>query len=62
MQKVLYCIRSKNFLWAHYYWYSGIKSKVLSWIRTHHIFNELKIIVMGNGYGTLRAFLLDSTK
>jgi hypothetical protein len=34
----------------------------LSWNRTHHVFNELKIVIMGNGYGAIGAFLLDPTE
>jgi hypothetical protein len=36
------------------------KSSVSSW--TYHVLNELKIIVMGNGYGVLRTLLLELTK
>ena len=32
----------------------------LSW--TYHVFNDLKIIVVGNGYDVLMAFLVEPTK
>jgi len=53
MQKLLNCVRSDGILGARFT--SGTKFKHLS--LTHHVFNDLKIIIMGNGHGVFRAFL-----
>ena len=55
MQKLLNCIRSEGFLGARFA--GSTKFEHLSW--TYHVFNNLKIIVVGNGYDVLRAFLLE---
>ena len=55
MQKLLNCICSEGFLGARFT--GSTKFEHLSW--TYHVFSDLEIIVMGNGYGVLRAFLLE---
>ena len=56
MQKLLNSISSDGFLDAHVI--GGTKH--LS--RTYHVFNKLKIVIMGNCYGVLGAFLLERTQ
>jgi hypothetical protein len=58
VQKLLYCVRSKRFLNAM----SGDEFQRTVWPIdwTYHPFNCLKIIVMCNGYGVLRAFLIST--
>jgi len=58
MQKLLNCMHSEGFLGARFA--ASTKSEHLSW--TYRVFNDLKIIVMGNGYDVLRAFLLEPAK
>jgi len=53
MQKPLNSTSSEGFLDAHVI---GC-TKHLS--PTHHVFDQLKIVIMGNCYGVLRAFLLE---
>jgi len=55
MQKLLNCIRSKRFLGARFT--GSTEFEHLSW--TYQVFNDLKIIIMGNGYDVLGAFLLE---
>ena len=55
MQKQLNCVRSERFLDGCFT--GSTKFKHLSW--TYYVFNDLKIIVMGNGRDILRAFLLE---
>jgi hypothetical protein len=57
-QKLLNCVRSDGFLGTRFT--GSIKFKHLSW--TYHIFNDPKVIVMGNGYDVLGAFLLEPAK
>jgi len=59
-QKLLYCIRSEGFL--------GVCALLLDFVndprsvtRTYYVFDELKVIIMGNDYGFLGAFLLEHT-
>ena len=56
MQKLLNSISSEVFLDVHVI--GG--TKYLS--RTYHVFNQLKVIIMGNCYGALWAFLLEPTQ
>lgn len=35
---------------------------ILIWNETYHLFDELKVIVMSDGYGICRALLLDNSK
>ena len=58
MQKLLNCVRSEGFLGAQFT--GSAKFEHLSW--AYHIFNDLEIIVMGNGYDVLGAFLVKTTK
>jgi len=53
MQKLLDCIRSKGFLGARFT--GSTEFEHLSW--TYQVFNDLKIIIMGNSYDVLGAFL-----
>ena len=55
MQKLLNCVRSEGFLDARFT--GSTKFEHLSW--AYHIFNDLEIIVMSNGYDVLRASLLE---
>jgi len=53
MQKLLNCVCSEDFLGARFTGSTNFEH--LSW--TYQVFNDLKIIIMGNGYDVLRAFL-----
>jgi len=55
MQKLLDCVCSEGFLGARFP--CSTKFEYLSW--TYQVFNDLKIIIMGNGYDILRAFLVE---
>jgi len=55
LKKLLNCIRSEGFLGARFT--GSTKFEHLSW--TYHVFSDLKIIVMGNGYAVLKALLLE---
>jgi len=57
MQKLLDCVCSDGFLGARFTCSTNLKFEHLSW--TYHVLNDLKIIIMGNGYDVLRAFLLE---
>jgi len=58
MQKLLNCVRSEGILGARFT--GSTKFKHLSW--TYHVFNDPKIVVMGNGYDVLRTFRLEHAK
>jgi len=55
MQKLFNCIRSEGFLGARFT--GNTMFEHLSW--TYQVFNDLEIIIMGNGYDVLGAFLLE---
>jgi len=55
MQKLLNCVRSDRILAARFI--GSTKFKHSS--STHHVFNDPKIIVMGNGHGVFGAFLFE---
>jgi len=56
IQKLLNCVRSEGFLVGTRFT-GSTKFEHLSW--TYYVFDDLKIIVMGNGNDVLRAFLLE---
>ena len=58
MQELFNRVRSEGILGARFT--RSTKFKHLS--STYHVFNDPKIIVMGNGYDVLRAFLFEPTK
>jgi hypothetical protein len=41
---------------AQYWFTSSISPNISTW--TYHVFNESKVIIMGNGYGVLRFGIL----
>ena len=58
MQKLLNCVRGEDSLGTRFT--GGTKFEHLP--GTYYVFNDLKIIVMGNCYDVLRAFLLEPAK
>ena len=59
-QKLLNCVRSEDFLGAYFTRSTKFKHLIFSW--AYHVFKGLEVIVMGNGYDVLRAFLLEPAK
>ena len=55
MQKLFNCVRGDGILGARFT--GSTKFKQLS--LTDHVFNDLKVIVMGNGHDVFRAFLFE---
>ena len=58
MQKLLNCVHSEGFLDTPFT--GSTEFKHLSW--TYHVSNDPEIIVMGNCYDILRAFLLEPVR
>jgi hypothetical protein len=40
----------------------GVQEGILIWNETYHLFDELKVIIMSDGYGICRALLLEDSK
>jgi hypothetical protein len=44
--------------YMHYWSTSYINSSILTW--TYHVFNKLKVVIMGNGYDVLSCDILET--
>ena len=46
----------------YYQLHLSLRDSSLIWTKTYHLFDELKVIIMGDGYNIGRALLLEGTK